>query len=214
MSATVEEIIEAAETELRLASGLGVQTYAEPNLLHAVQTTFDRLFLKRWWPEYTYWAEYTLDGTTGKVSSDLTTVIRDFRDIRVMFLSDRTSPLHRLRHNQNPYNMTGHSIVWEPLPNEPSKVFRVWPLDTTGTIRVSYRSRPATFQTDDTILLDKTLMTYAVAYDYVTGDGTNSVEVQALKQKLEAYWEDIIGADDDDNTALEVGYGSIPTEWH
>ena len=99
MSVVVSDLVTQIEKRLRIVAGVAAQLYAEDALLHSVQTSFDRLFKIRWWPMYSEYATWTLDGTTGQVTTDITLLVKSFTDIRRMWFEDDQSPLMRLPWN-------------------------------------------------------------------------------------------------------------------
>lgn len=92
---SVDEIVDRTIIRLSQVTGAGVQTYAEPQILEAVQHKFDALFDEVFWPHLSGWTTVTLDETTGKPTTDLITLIKSFKDIQAIFpgTSDRQLPI-------------------------------------------------------------------------------------------------------------------------
>ncbi len=76
MSRTMEQIIGDCVLSLQQVSGLGIQTYTEPQLMNLIQQNFDALFDRMWWKDYMEWYTRTLDGFSGHVTATLPDVKR------------------------------------------------------------------------------------------------------------------------------------------
>jgi hypothetical protein len=77
--ATLARLITRVQEILSLSGGLGVQTYAQPKIVQYIQMGYTSLSEMRFWDDYTELETYTLDGTTGKVTTDLTNIIKSFK---------------------------------------------------------------------------------------------------------------------------------------
>ncbi len=216
MSIVVSALVTRVEKRLRIVAGVSAQLYAEDAILHGIQTSFDRLFKIRWWPMYTTaLATYTLDGTAGKVTTDLTALIKDFTDIHRIWYDEDEAPLTRLRTDKRPDKVTGTKArYWEPLKQEATRVFRIIPITTTGDVHVRFRTKPDDFKITDTIYLDPLLLELAAAYEYVVTDGANPGQAEMLLGMLKQQYFTVDAEQDDDYIELVHGLGSIPNAWH
>ena len=216
MSVVVSALVTRVEKRLRIVAGVSAQLYAEDTILHSIQTSFDRLFKIRWWPMYTTaLATYTLDGTTGKVTTDLTALIKHFTDIQRIWYDEDEAPLTRLRTDKRPDKVTGtNARYWEPLKQEPTRVFRVIPITTTGDVHVRFKTKPDDFLITDTIYLDPLLLELAASYEYVVTDGANPGQAEMLLGMLKQHFAVVDAEQDDDYIELVHGLGSIPNVWH
>ena len=79
-----------------MVAGTGVQVYAEDRIAEMIQHKFDVLFDEVFWPQFMSWEELTLDGTLGIVTTDMTSKIKRFDDIRVIFAENSNTPLTKL----------------------------------------------------------------------------------------------------------------------
>lgn len=215
MAVVVSALVTRVEKRLRMVAGVSVQLYAEDHILHSIQTAFDRLFMLRWWPSYMSWSTWTLDGATGKITSDLTALIKDFVDIRKIWYDTSDESLSRVPANLRAGRLTGtRARYWEPLKQDVIRVFRILPITTTGDVHVHYRTKPNDFATDDTIYLDALLLELAAAYEYVIADGANPGHGQMLLGMLKEHFRTVDTAQDDDEFELVRGYGDVPNRWH
>ena len=71
------------------------------------------------------------------------------------------------------------------VDNVTSRVFRIWPLASTGDITLRFRTKPATFTAEDEIVFDDQVLILGATYDYLEDDGTNP----NATQKFEALFE-------------------------
>lgn len=170
---TLGDIVTQVLQRLALVEGLDAQIYAEPRIVLAVQHKFDILFREYWLPEYTtIQEEYTLDGSTGTITGDLSAKILDWRDLHSVFREGSHKPVPiapmGVRHIDINYPCVVPNMV------QPTKVFKLRPLTTTGKVWVTYRTYPATFkEDDDQIFLDTQLLLLGTCYDVLEDDGTN-----------------------------------------
>lgn len=217
MSILVSDLVIRVEKKLRMVAGIAVQQYAEDYILHSIQTAFDRLFLKRFWDAYCFRATWTLDGTTGKVTTDvsaLTNPLKNFADIQHIWYENDADTLPRLRNRTNIEGMTGtRARKWEPCAQTPSRIFRVIPITSTGDVHVRYRSKPDDFSIDDTIYLDSLLLELSSALAYLSSDNANISYINLVQAELDAYYNTLDAAQDDDEIELTGEYGRIPQDW-
>jgi hypothetical protein len=190
--ATLTELITRTADRLSMVAGTGVQTYAEDRIAEMIQHKFDVLFSEVFWPQFLTWNEYTLDGTLGVVTADLTDTLKRFEDIRVIFVSSTNTPLTKLAASTtNPFTLSGTvPIHYEALgPNESNqttKVFNVWPKTATGTIAMQHRTKPDTFVGTDEIDFDDQALILGATFDYLEDDGTNPNATQKFQLLFEA----------------------------
>ena len=215
MSIVVSALVTRVEKRLRIVAGVSAQLYAEDTIAHSIQTSFDRLFKIRWWPMYSDQTTWTLDGTTGRVTTDLTALIKTFTDIHRIWYDEDESPLMRLPSDKRPDKVTGTKArYWEPLKQTPTRVFRVLPITTTGDVHVRYKTKPDDFLITDTIYLDPLLLELAAAYEYVVTDGANPGQAEMLLGMLKQHFAVVDAEQDDDYIELVRGLGNIPNVWH
>ena len=174
-SKTFDNLINDVIVRLSMVNGTDVQKYAEAQIAAMLQHKFDVLFEERWWPQYSAWEEHTLDGTTGVVTSDLSTTVKRFEDIRVIHAEDATRPLSQLPGTVNPNVLSGtQPLFFEPVTTV-NKFFRLWPLTSTGKVQFHRRTLPADFATGSTTAIDfdSQALILGSVYDYLEDDGTN-----------------------------------------
>ncbi len=215
MSIAVDALVVRVEKRLRIVAGVSAQLYAEDTIVHSIQTSFDRLFKIRWWPMYSKHATWTLDGTTGKVTALVSSLAKEFTDIRRLWYDEDESPLMRLPSDKRPDKVVGtQARYWEPLATPDAAVFRVLPITSVGSIHAHFRMKPGDFSITDTILLDPLLLELAAAYEYVVTDGANPGQAEMLLGMLKQHFAVVDAEQDDDYIELVRGRGNIPNVWH
>ncbi len=179
---TFSEVITNVERLLRQEAGQSVQQYAEGTIAKLLQDSFDRIFKMYWLPEYYNPGEdMTLDGTTGKVTNDLTAKILKVKDIRFVWMAPYIHPLTWKPPHLAPTMLVGLVPMLEPVAGD--KIFRVFPVTTAGTITVAYRTPPATFTNNaDVPESCRMLMEAEAAFVYATDDGANDLMVKRLEK--------------------------------
>ena len=170
---TFGDIVTKVLQRLALVEGLDAQIYAEPRIQLAIQHKFDMIFREYWIPEYTTWQEpYTLDGVAGFVTGDLSSKIKDWRDLHSVFHENSHKPMPLAPRNVRDIDITYPSI--RPAATNPTKVFKVVPPLTYGQVYVSYRTKPDDFEEDsDEIYMDTQLLLLGACWDVLEDDGTN-----------------------------------------
>lgn len=167
------QIIQKVLQRLALVEGLDAQIYAEPRIQLAVQHKFDLLFREYWIPEYTTWQEeMALDGTNGVVTADLSTRIKDMRDLHSVFHEGSSKPMPLAPRNVRDIDISYPSI--RQLATNKTKWFKVLPASTSGKVWISYRTKPNDFEKDgDEIHMDTQLLLLGTCWDVLEDDGTN-----------------------------------------
>jgi len=169
-----------------MVSGTGTQIYAEDVIGEMIQHKFDVLFDEAFWPQFLNWYTLTLDGTNGQSTTDLTSYIKRFEDIRVIYKEDTNTPLTVLSGTTtNPFELTGTSPLMYEADSEVDKVFHVWPKASTGNVIVQARTRPDAFTGEDTVNFDEQALILGACYDYAEDDGTNPNATQKFQGLFE-----------------------------
>jgi hypothetical protein len=189
--ATLAQLITRAEDRLSMVDGVGAQVYAEDRLAEMIQHKFDILFDEVFWPQFCTWSTYTLDGTLGVVTVDLTELVKKFEDIQVIFPANSNSALTKLTSSTtNPFTLSGTTpIHYEALgpgdSNKVTRVFNIWPKTSTGDINVRFRTKPDTFTSTDEIDFDDQALILGTVFDYLEDDGTNPNATQKFQLLFE-----------------------------
>lgn len=211
-SITLRACLEKVAYELSQVPGPGTNRYSDSILSQHVEHAFKHLFRELWLPYYTRYEQFTLDGTTGQVTADLTDKIKDVKDIGSIWRADTNLSLPLLPTNINPYTITGTRPRYIQLTND-EKMFIAWPLTATGQLVIKYRTLPdLPFGLDDTIYINDMLLVYASAWWYADKDGDNPGAAKLLQglflQTLNDEKKRLLNLP----IALHDGSG-IPTEW-
>ena len=172
---------------MSMVSGSGVQIYAEDVIGDMIQHKFDVLFDEAWWPQFTNWGTFALDGTNGQPTTDLTSLIKRFDDIRVIFPENSNTPMTVISASTtNPYELSGTSPIHYERDALANKVFHVWPKASTGNVIVHYRTKPADFTETDTVDFDDQAIILGSVYDYLEDDGTNPNATEKFQSLFES----------------------------
>jgi hypothetical protein len=182
---TLDELIERTITRMSMVSGRGTQLYAEDKVAEMIQHKFDVLFDENFWPDYTSVAQYTLDGATGIVTTDLSTLIKRFVDIDYVMIGNTNTKLTSLPTTINPFGLSGTTPVYLAPNNSTTRPFKVYPITATGNVTVRFRTKPATFVGEDEVKMDDQLLILGAVYDYLEDDASNP----GATQKFEAMFD-------------------------
>jgi len=170
---TFGDLVTKVLQRLALVEGLDAQIYAEPRIQLAIQHKFDLIFREYWIPEYmTYQEPHVLDGVNGFIVTDTTSLIKDWRDLHSVFHEGSHKPMPIAPMSVRHTNINYPSIC--PAGMNSVKLFRVLPPTTTGTVYVTYRTKPDDFEEDsDEIFMDTQLLMLGTCWDVLEDDGTN-----------------------------------------
>ena len=223
MSATIREIVNDALTVIGEVSGAGTQTYSDDRMFADTIRIFNLLFKKRSWEQYRQWFQLTLDGTTGKITTDAFTNVRDFEDFYSVHPDGIQNPMPVLPRRLNPFTLgTGTTLMyWDSLPvtdtSYAKKRLQFWPKTSTGKINVQARVYPKTVTENwdwaDTMYLDKDMMVCGVAYITLSSDDLNAGQAEAQKAMMEQRYKDIEAQLSDKPISIDGSGANIPTQW-
>jgi hypothetical protein len=206
---TLTQLIDRTADRLSMVGGTGVQTYAEDRIAEMIQHKFDVLFEEVYWPQFLTWAQWTLDGTLGIITTDVTDELKRFEDIRVVFVENSTNPLTVISAlSTNPFELSGTTpIHYEGLATTntyyTTRVFQVWPKTATGDIIVQYRTKPDTFIGTDEVPFDDQALILGAVYDYLEDDGTNPNATQKFQMLFEARVKQLKNSFNDNPISLD-----------
>lgn len=186
--ATFAKLIERTATRLSQVAGASVQLYSEDRIAEMIQHKFDVLFDEAWWGQFVTFGEtMTLNASTGVVTIDVSDKIKRFDDIRVIYPDDSNTPLSALPEaTLNPSTITGTTPGFFSQSSDTTKVFKVWPLASTGDIQVTYRTKPDAFVDSDVVNFDEQALILGAAFDYSEDDGTNPAATDKLQNMFES----------------------------
>lgn len=214
--ATVQDVVNRITRLLSQVSGENVQLYAEDRILDMLQNKYDTLFDKLWWPTLMRRLTKTLDGTSGLVTVNFTSAdLTRFGDIRHIYIEGDVHPIPEVPLNINPAVTTGTRAKYYE-PNETAgKIFKCYPITSTGNIIIHYRFKQAAFVDDPTaeINFDDNLLVAGVVYDYLEDDGTNPGATEKYRNIFNGLFRDAKGKHGARIIPFNRRTPSIPTVW-
>lgn len=190
---TLENLIQRTIVTLAQVPGSGTQLYSEDRIAELLQQVYTINSDKFWIPEQMSWRSAPLDEAAGLPTLDWAN-INSYKDIRAIFFNSSQRPLPRLPSDMNPFTVSGTSGRFqEPLAkdDEPSttsnRLFRIWPLTATGTVRIHARVRSTSLFRDptNTIYFDDVAMINGAAFMYAADDGANPGSVAKFQTVYE-----------------------------
>lgn len=191
---TQSQCIQEVIHQMSMVPGTSVQTYAEDIIASYFQSSFDEIFDSYFWPAYTSWQTYTLDGTIGIPNADISSTLKRIEDIGVMFIGGTEKTVKSLPPHQNPNRITGTlPRFYDAYPTTPERVFRVYPAGSTGTVVCRVRTKPADFISTDTIKLDKWLPIFKTAWLYAEQDAANPGQAAVFEKRYEDRFAQVTG---------------------
>lgn len=186
--ATVNEIIQQCISRLSMVGGTSVQKYAEDKLFYMVVEKYENLFEEQFWNRHCFWQKFTLDGLTGTLIETVSNYFDRLEDIQSISISNNTQPLALLQPSIIPSSVEGSTPRFFIQHEIVSKVVKIIPVTSTGSVYIRYRKRNTPLKATDQVEFDKNCIVYAVCADYLSDDGDqmNSQKFNELfHQRLE-----------------------------
>lgn len=211
--ATLSELVQKVITRISQVPGTGVQLYAEDRIADMIQQAFDFIFDDYFWPQFYFEQTYTLDGTTGVITGDISSGIKRYEDIQYIFFESDTYPLKELPRNYNPSLITGTRGRFFKPNSTAAKRFTVLPAASAGTVRVIGRTKPANFTDDDAVDFDNTAIILAATKDYLEDDGANPGAIEKFEQMFESRLAQLKTNQDSHPRALDPRVEFNNDEW-
>ena len=187
MTQNLTQLVTRVTERLSMVSGRSVQLYAEDRIVEMIQHKFDILFDLVFWSQFCSWRTSTLDGTTGVVTENLTTILKRFKDIQVIYRYGTDIALNEFPQSVlNPDTVKGSTPkFFEPVSNT-EKVFRIIPVTATGQITYRIRTKPDPFTEEDEINFDDQALILGATYDYLEDSGTNPQATEKFRLLFES----------------------------
>ena len=214
---TFGSLIEGVQTRLSEVVGTAANLYSEELLGAYVQDAFDLVFDKVWVPEYIVYLERTLDGSTGQVTADIADTTQSeyiafFKDIRAVFPDNSDKILPLLPTRINPFELVG-SYPRYVSPRAGNRLIKIWPVASTGKIHIIGRQRPLAFDTDDSVKMDRLLLTLGACWLAMESDSTSPGAAEMFQRLYTSRFETEMA--NYQNLPIELAPHSVsyPTSW-
>lgn len=223
MTATLRQIVTAAQGVVGEVSGSGTQSYGEDAMMQEAIRGFGLLFKKYYWDQYFEWKTVTLDGVTGIIDSDVPLAsVLDFEDIRSVHIGGDPNPLGVLPKSTNPnsFNTGATPLCWTSLPvthgNFAARKIRIYPIASEGDLDVAARIHPfpaGDWEWNSYVYLDMDMMVYATAFMTLIGDGLNPDAATVVQQLMETKFQSITNALAGRPAAMQATSSSYLRNW-
>ncbi len=210
---TFSDLIQMINIELGQASGPDVQLYGEPRIAQMLQREFNWAFGKRFWKQFRQTTTYTLDGTTGVVTTDLSALINAYRDIQHVWLASMTrNPLPEAPSDVNPNEVTQICIEVTAVPA--AGYFRVLPITTVGDVTIRYRVKPPAFTDTDEVPFDDDYLLSKCVANFLVMEGTNLKAAEYYAARAKEIWQNLIDDDVQQSKSLYSSTISNVDNWN
>lgn len=204
---TFKQMTDAVIKEAGLVNGSAVQTYVEPQVQAAIQSIFDLLMNKpRRWEHITQWETWTLNGTTGLVTNNIT--VKNYEDIKEVRISNTNRKVLQSSDTAHLY-ATGNfplyrtQIRWND--GNVSKLVKFWPINATGSVDVLVSYVPDPFVKDTDIIPFNPLVVKLGALWYLlAGDGLNPGNAEKAQGLFDVAYNDYVSK----LNSGDIGYGA------
>jgi hypothetical protein len=224
VSATIREIVNEALTVVGEVSGPGVQVYEDDRMKQDAIRAFNMMFKKYNWHQYLKWFTVTLDGVTGKITTDTFGEVLDFEDFVSVHRDKESGRLPIAPTRLNPATLaTGSTVAyWTSLnatdPQYAKRKLLFYPLTAIGKINVLAKVYPlgfgkVQFDWGDTFYLDKDMLVYATAFMTLSGDDLNAGAADVIRNLMEMKYRDITASLGSHSIPVS-GDVNIPFYWH
>lgn len=214
--ALVDDLVQEVIREASMVAGTAVQIYSEETIIDKLWNSFSTVFDLELWPDYRFDLIAALDGTTGTITTDISTLAKRFQDINKVFPGTANTPLAQLPVNFNMANVTGTTARYIGASSDPRRVFKVYPVTATGNVTIVGKTRPTKFTAGDThnIGIDDRVLVYGAAWQLTSSDAVNPNEIDRLSAQFEARLSQLRMSLHDHPILLDDRTsGNLPTEW-
>lgn len=209
---TIADLIVDIESELYQVAGISTQVYAQDMLMRKIINAYlmiatDPEFK---WKRFRTTTEYTLDGTTGRTTADVSLTYRTFDDIYSVFPENSNEPLKSggVRHNLRLITGTTPQIY---VPDSVG-IIRIVPTTAVGKIIVVGRYLPKVsgFTLGDTIPFDYLAIVYFVCWQSALDDGANPAMAEKFQQLYENRIKQLRKGEQEDPIPLNISRLGLP----
>lgn len=195
---TVQEIVTRLTRLSGQVPGVGIQTYGADIFVDMINVAVSTVCRKYWWPHLMDWMTVQLDGSTGVPTTDLTGV-RDHTDIKAIYYDNYPKPLAYTTDSVNPTRYSGTvPLGYEALPiSHPqyaTRLIRIIPVESTGSLKLRVRLMPATLGVNDTVPMDADLIVFGVLWSYFEDEGDNPQQAGKYKNLFDSKFTELIAA--------------------
>jgi hypothetical protein len=223
MSATVAQVRDDALTIIGEVAGTGVQTYSEDRVKRDVVRSFNLLFKKYNWDQYSDWLHLELDGTTGVIKTDSLEGVKDFEDFISVNPDAKDYSLPLLPKGINPFRLTSGTapLYWGMLHATNTKYakrkLQIYPKTTIGFIDVHAMIYPIVSANNDwedntSMELDRDMLAYGTAFMTLAADDLNPQGATVAQGLMEMRFRDIVAKLSNHKLPIS-GRSGIPTQW-
>jgi hypothetical protein len=187
MPANISDIVNAVITEMSHVPGIATQIYSAPRILQYVQNSWELEIQEMWWPNYMFYQQVTLDGSTGALTADLAGPIStcdEYGDVAAVYSPGRNRKVREFPQSVNPFAYNWGRNSWYMMPDftVPNRPFKVMPADSPGPVVVWARQRdPTPFTTSSKTYMDALLLQYDACWMYSVDDGTVPAQVNRFQ---------------------------------
>jgi hypothetical protein len=211
---TFEDIMNDMITEMHLVDGTSTQLYAEDILAQKAQRSFNMIFDKFWIKEYMQWYERTIDGTNGTCTVGITD-IKQYDDIRVVFVADSDTEIPELPDALNPFNITGTQVLYrEATTDDAQGRIKFWPLTATTSIVIQARNHPGQLTSTTNIHLDREAMKLGALWELYEEDGDNPSAAAKFQSLYESRLKQLNKKRANKIPLHPRQRGGVPTQWY
>lgn len=184
---TVGDIVNAVILELSHVPGTATQIYSAPRILQFVQDAYQLEINEMWWPNYMFYQQVGLDGTTGALTADLAGPIstcNDYADVAAVYAPGRNRKVREFPQSLNPFAYTTGTNAWYMMADYTvdNRPFKILPAGSTGPVVVWARQHDTLPYTNSSVTyLDALLLQYDACWMYAVDDGTVPAQVNRFQ---------------------------------
>lgn len=223
MSTTlIGDIVGDALGILGEVAGATVNTYTVPRMIKDAGRSFNFIYKKRWWEQYSSWTTVILDGTTGKATTNDFLQVLDFDDFFSVCLPNMTHSLPTLPKRINPGVLSGktpryYTSMRAGTVGYDAKRIMVYPITSIGSLNILARFHPLTAGDNwaevTQVHLDRDLLAYGTAFMALSGDDLNPGAKADVQEMMDNRYKDIMSALASQETSMGVGRSPVPMDW-
>ena len=214
---TITSLTEDVITSIGLVDGTAVQSYTTPQIQKALRDGFYFLERKRVWEHLNSWDTYTLDGTMGIITTDVSGIIKTPEQIIGVWRNGENAQLVKPT-NREHLNSTGTKAkyvtpILHGATNYDTRIFQVWPKTAVGSLDVHIRTHVDLSDDDAVIPFPYDLMQWLAAWMVQEADGMNPANAAKCYQFFDKVYVDYIKNMDNAPIGLGTAHGASVSIW-
>lgn len=208
--ALMSDIANDALVELRFGSGQDVQIHLQEGLYATISRLYRTLMKKHVWRDYHSVNDFVIDGSTGQVTTSLTTTLTRYSNILAVYDENSSRPIPFAPVMVNPRRFSQPSLV----ASGDAKIFTIWPKADRNIVLISRFFTENNFNKNDDVPFYRDVLAVGAALQLSIKSGTNDALTKSLGGQFAELVEMYRLAELQNSYQISNARGGVPTDWY